>query len=520
MFSKTITTFLSLALCVGLPAAELAGKPNVLFVVFDDLNTWIEPIGEYPDVKTPNLKRLAARGVTFRQAHCQAPVCAPSRVSFLSGIRPSTSGEYSLVSTLHNHPTYGKGKHKSIHQYFKESGYRTATAGKIFHSAVPEFSAIKEFIDHIPDGRSYNYGKTPPKKLADPAISGEHPLVDWGVFPEKDSDTFDYQTVSWSIERIADLTKNPDQPFFFSVGISRPHVPLFAPQKWFDLYPLSPERGFERPFYDPDDFSDIPRFARYLHWKLPEPRTEALIEAKEWDKHTQAYLACVSYADAMFGRLLDSLEDPNADGDSSDSIADETIIVVFSDHGYHLGEKGLTAKTTLWDRATRVPLIISAPGLSKNQLCGQPVELLDLYPTLLDLCGLEPYQLLEGISLRPLMENPKNAPARRPAITTHGPNNHSVVDATHRYIRYADGSEEIYDQAIDPNEATNRIKEPKYREIANRLAAHIPAVNLPHQKNETVRIATIEENHILHWEGKPITDPEASENPVTIKPIQ
>lgn len=507
-----------IVLSASLAAAEPERKPHVLFVVFDDLNTWIEPIGEYPDVKTPHFKRLARRGVTFRQAHCQAPICAPSRVSFLGGLRPSTTGEYSLASTLHDHPTYGTGKHKPIHQSFKQSGYTTASAGKVFHAAKPEFSAIRKFIDHIPSGMSYNYSGTPAKKLTDPAISGSHPLVDWGVFPEKDADTFDYQTVSWAIEHIREMASDRSRPFFFTVGISRPHVPLFATQAWFDLYPLSPKRSFARPFYDPNDFDDIPRFARYLHWKLPEPRTETLIQAGEWDNHTQAYLACVSYADAMFGRLLDALEDPNSDGEHEDSIIDHTIIVLLSDHGYHLGEKGLTAKTTLWDRATRVPLIISAPDLSRNRTCAQPVELLDLYPTLLDLCGLPPYAPLEGISLRPLLEQPDHAAVRRPAITTHGMNNHSIVDATHRYIRYADGSEEIYDQAADPNESTNLIMVPKYREIANRLATHIPALNVPPQKHETTRIATVEETHILHWEGRPIIDPETSGNPVTIKP--
>ena len=500
----------------GKSTTTAAGKPNVLFVVFDDLNTWIEPIGGYPDVRTPQLNRLAAAGVTFKRAHCQAPVCAPSRVSFLSGLRPSTTGEYSLDSKLHDSPAHGAGKHKPIHRFFKDAGYTTASAGKVFHAAKPEFNTIRSSLDHLYAAGNSDYGPLPPNKLTPPEISGAHRLVDWGAYPEKDSDTSDYKAVSWARDRIRDFAATPETPFFMSVGIFRPHVPLFAPQAWFDLYPLTPKRSFARPFYAADDLKDTPRFARYLHWQLPEPRTETLIEHGQWDAHTQAYLACVSFADAMFGRLLDGLEDPDGDGDARDSIARNTIIVILSDHGYHLGEKGLTAKTTLWDRATHVPLIIAGPGLASGQSCPQPVELLDIYPTLLDLCGIGPYAPLEGITLRPLLENPQGAPARRPAITTHGPNNHSIVDARHRYTRYADGSEELYDHVLDSNEQTNRINDPEYRAVALSLARFLPAVNTPYQTGETTRIATVEAGGVVHWEGKPIHDPEASTNPVVI----
>ncbi|MCU0748593.1 MAG: sulfatase-like hydrolase/transferase, partial [Akkermansiaceae bacterium] len=254
------------------------------------------------------------------------------------------------------------------------------------------------------------------------------------------------------------------------------------------------------------------RFARYLHWSLPEPRTERLIQYNEWDNHTRAYLACVSYADMNLGRLLDGLDDPNGDGNTADSIREKTIVVMFSDHGYHLGEKGMTAKTSLWDRATRVPVIISAPGMARGQVCTQPVELLDLYPTLLDLCGLPPYAPLEGLSLRPQLQNPTSAPSRRPAITTHGPNSHSIVDERYRYTRYADGNEELYDHKIDPNEETNRIGEPNYREVAARLAGFLPTINAPNSSGNT-RIATIGANNVISWEGTPINDTELGINP-------
>jgi len=512
-----LSAFVGLTLAVSAsPAAELIENdtdwnsttsidvnptpPNVLVVTFDDLNSWVEPMGEYPDVLTPQMNRLAASGVTFRRAFCQAPICAPSRISFMTGLRPSTTGQYALSSRLS-----GVGSHKSLHESFKDAGYTTASIGKIFHNPA-DFGS---WLD-LGNGK-HSYAPLPPKKLTNTAVSGSLRLVDWGVYPSNDTQLEDYGFVTWARDRIKEFAASPGKPFFMTVGMTQPHVPLFAPQSWFDLYPLTPQRSFARPFYNPDDLDDTPRFARYLHWILPEPRTEKLIEYNEWDKHTRAYLACVSYADMNLGRLLDGLDDPNGDGNTSDSIRDNTIVVMFSDHGYHLGEKGLTAKTTLWDRATHVPVIISAPGMAEGQVCAQPAELLDVYPTLLDLCGLTPYAPLEGISLRPQLQDPAHSP-RRPAITTHGPNNHSIVDERYRYTRYADGSEELYDHAIDPNEETNRIDDPSFREVAVRLAGFLPTVNAPNSSG-TTRIALIGSGDVISWEGSPINDTELGINP-------
>ena len=473
---------------------------NVLFVTYDDLNTWVEPIGGYPDVLTPQMTRLAAAGVTFRRAHCQAPICAPSRISFMTGLRPSTTGQYALGSRLS-----GVGAHKSLHESFKGAGYTTASIGKIYHNG----GDLGSWLD-LGNG-NHNYGPFPSSKLTSSAVSGGNRMIDWGIYPTNDNQLEDYGFVTWALDRIEDFAASPETPFIMTVGMTQPHVPLFAPQAWFDLYPVSPERSFARPFYKADDLDDTPRFARYLHWNLPEPRTQTLIQYNEWDNHTRSYLACVSYADMNLGRLLDGLDDPNGDGNTSDSIRENTIVVMLSDHGYHLGEKGLTAKTSLWDRATHVPVIISAPGMAENQVCLQPIELLDLYPTLLDLCGLDSYAPLEGISLRPQLENPANSP-RRPAITTHGPNNHSIVDERYRYTRYADGSEELYDHLIDPNEETNRIGDPNFREVAVRLAAFLPAVNAPNTSG-TTRIAMIGAGDVISWEGSPINDTELGVNP-------
>jgi len=488
--SSMLTSALLLALFLG--DVAFAQRTNVLVIVLDDLNTWVEPIGEYAQVHTPAMNRLAEQGVTFSQAYCQAPICAPSRASFMGGLRPSTTGLYSLGSTLYNHPTYGSANHKTMHRYFKDAGYVTATVGKVFHSEA-ELNAIASSLDYRGPGTDYGPTRTP--KLTNPGVSGANALVDWGAYPASDTQMPDYQTVTWATNRLTEFATNT-APFFMTVGIVRPHVPMYAPQPWFDLYP---EGSFALPFYAPDDLADTPRFARYLHWKLPEPRTEALIAFNEWTNHTRAYLACVSFADAMIGRLLDGL--------AAQNLASNTVVVLFSDHGYHLGEKGLTAKTTLWDRATRVPLIVAGPGVSGRGKCAQAVELLDVYPTLLDLSGLPPYAPLQGESLRPLLADPTNAPPRRPAIVTHGPRNHSVVDGRYRYIRYADGTEEFYDHAVDPNEEFNRIEHPNYREKARALAAWVPTNNAPNISG-TSRIAEIGADKVVRWEGSPIYDPE------------
>ena len=246
--------------------------PNVLFITFDDLNTRVEPLGEYPEMLTPHMNRLAADGVTFKRAYCQAPICGPSRVSFLSGLRPSTTGEYSLDSMLSNHPTYGAGSHKSLHEFYKNAGYTTASIGKIYHTP----SDFGSWLD-LGNG-NHTYGPFPSSKLTSTAVSGSNRMADWGAFPANDNQHEDYGFVTWALDRIENFSASPETPFFLSVGMTQPHLPLLAPQAWFDLYPLTPTLSFTRPFYDPNDLDDTPRFARYLHWSTIAPRTEKLIE--------------------------------------------------------------------------------------------------------------------------------------------------------------------------------------------------------------------------------------------------
>ncbi|MDA8824151.1 sulfatase-like hydrolase/transferase, partial [Opitutales bacterium] len=293
-------------------------KPNVLFLAIDDLNDWIGCLGGHPQVKTPNLDKLAARGTLFTNAHCQAPVCNPSRTSVLLGLRPSTTGIYSLQPSFKKVPKYAN--HVTIPKVFSLNGYNTSTLGKIYHGVPPkgEFDKVGTKVP-LPN-------RFPAEKL----VKTPHKLVDWGIWPPKDSDQLDYKTADWAVN---ELSQKPNDPFFMAVGFFRPHVPLYASQEWFDLYP---EESLILPPIRRDDRQDTPRFSWYLHWLLPEPRLKFLDKSKQLQNKVRSYLASVSFMDSQLGRVLDALKESG--------LEDDTIIVCWSDHGYHLGEKEITGK--------------------------------------------------------------------------------------------------------------------------------------------------------------------------------
>jgi arylsulfatase A-like enzyme len=286
-----------------------------------------------------------------------------------------------------------------------------------------------------------------------------------------------------------------DKPFFLAVGFRLPHVPCFASQKWFDLYPAD---SLVLPEVKEHERADVPEFAWYLHWRLPEPRLSWLKRENQWRPLVRAYLASTSFMDSQLGRVLDAVE--------SSGQADNTIIVLWSDNGWHLGEKGITGKNTLWEPSTHVPLIIAGPGVSGAAKCSQPVELLDLYPTLIELCGLPPKNGLEGHSLVPQL---KAATSSRPwpAITTHNQGNHAIRTEKWRYIRYADGSEELYNHESDPNEWKNLAKSAAHSLIKSNLAGWLPKVNAPPVPGSAQRVLT-QTNGVWFWEGKRIVTSE------------
>jgi arylsulfatase A-like enzyme len=320
--------------------------------------------------------------------------------------------------------------------------------------------------------------------------------MDWGVFPERDDQEDDWKVADWAIEQIQAASGSrsrqaPEQPFFLSVGFRRPHVPCYAPQRWFDLYPSD---SLILPQVLADDRADTPRYAWYLHWKLPEPRLRWLKEADQWAPLVRAYLASTSFVDSQVGRVLDALE--------AGGLTENTVVVLLSDHGWHLGEKGVSGKNTLWDRSTRVPLIVAGPGVSAGGVCRLPAELLDVYPTLAALCGLPARAEHEGHSLVPQLRD-SAAPRAWPALTTQGPNNHAVRTERFRYIRYADGSEELYDMAADPNEWTNLAARPEHAATRQELARWLPSESAPPLPGGNVRLIETRDG-VLYWEGKPI----------------
>lgn len=441
--------------CAAKQAPE-SSPPNILFIAIDDLNDWVGVLDGHSDTKTPNIDRLAASGVSFTNAHAQAPLCWPSRASLMSGLRPSSTGIYGITedeelraaSPLMDSTLF-------LPEYFARHGYKTMGIGKLFHTHAPK-GVFEES-----GGRYPGFGPYPEHHFHwdRPGTS-----TDWGPFPDSTVNMPDYESASWAIER---LEQTHDRPFFLAVGFLRPHVPWYVPQEWFDLHPVD---SLALPPYLPDDMDDVPDTGIRMATVPPMPTTEWAIESGQWPAIVQGYLASVSFVDAQVGRLLDALE--------GSRYADHTIVVLFSDHGYHLGEKNRFAKHALWERATRVPLIFSGPEVAEGRTVSAPAELLDVYPTLLDLAGLPANRMNEGVSLRPLMEDPA-APWPHAAVTTYGRNNHGVAVRQYRYIRYEDGSEEFYDHAADPNEWHNLAGDERYRSKMDEAARFLPETNVP-----------------------------------------
>jgi arylsulfatase A-like enzyme len=319
----------------------------------------------------------------------------------------------------------------------------------------------------ISGGRVPGFGPKPEKRMKWEGKRGQDhgsTSTDWGAFPDKDEDMPDYKSAQWAKAR---LGEDHEKPFFLAVGFLRPHVPWHVPQKWFDLHPVD---QLEMPPYLPTDYDDLPEIAKQIADLPMMPTTEWAIKNDEWKNIVQAYLACISFVDHHVGEVLNALE--------KSEYAANTIVVLWSDHGYHIGEKNRFGKHSLWEEATRAPLIISAPGFSKGQVCSKPVGSIDLYPTLLDLCDFSPNSQNEGHSLKPLLKN-SSAPWQNIALTTYGRNNHTVRDENLRYIHYEDGSEELYDHRTDSDEWHNLADSTEYAGEKMRLMKYLPDVNEP-----------------------------------------
>lgn len=447
-------------------AAQAKAKPNVLFIAVDDLNDYALGLDSQCKAKTPNLERLASRGTLFANAHCAAPACNPSRVSVLTGMAPFNSGVY-----LNSQDWRESERLKNVvtlPQHFRENGYRVIGGGKLYHAANLRETMLEGYFDPRPWDE---YFPSKSRQLADEvspaeqAVNGSNEFYrgrfDWNALEIPDNEMGDGKVVSWAEEQ---LSKDNQQPLFLSVGIYRPHIPWYTPKKWFDENPLD---TVSLPENVGGDLHDIPDPGINL---VRQPWHQWLEQNEKWEQATQAYLASASFADAMVGRLIDALD--------KGPLADNTIVILWSDHGYHLGHKRHWEKFTLWNQATHVPMIIvDRRHADSSGRCERPVSLLDLYPTLSELCGFETPSHLDGVSLIPFLKN-ATASSSRSVVITHGRGNHAVQSEHWRYIRYYDGSEELYDQENDPSESVNLASDSQYAARLKQLARQLPAENV------------------------------------------
>lgn len=429
-------------------------RPNVLFIAVDDLNHWVGHLKRNPQTRTPNIDRLAAKGVAFTRAYCAAPVCNPSRAALMSGLRPSTSGVYDNGQDWR--PVIGK--ELTLTTQFLRAGYDVFGAGKIYHSSAHREG---EWTDYFTPGGG---GLKRHPAAADDGVGG----IKFCPLANDDDDMPDYKVVSYGLEKLA---ASHEKPFFLAIGLVKPHMPFSVPKKYFDQFPL---QSIELPPYREDDLSDVP--AASVKMARPEGDHAEMVASGRWKEAVRAYLATIAFCDAMVGRLLDGLE--------KSPHRDNTVVVFWGDHGWHLGEKHHWRKFALWEEATRAPLIWSVPGLTTpGDVCHTPVDFMTIYPTLCDLAGIAIPKHVEGPSLRPLLADPE-APWERPALTTFHRNNHSLRSKTWRFIRYADGGEELYNHDADEYEWTNVAGDPKSASVKTELAQWFPAVNhdeLPRQ---------------------------------------
>ncbi len=455
-----IRSLLFLLCCVVIPCSVASAddqRPNVLFLAVDDLNDWISCLDGHPQGQSPHIDGLAKRGVLFHRSYCAAPACNPSRAALLTGIRPWNSGVY-----LNPQPwRTAMPQAVTLPQLFRRHGYHVVGGGKIFHGRYPDAASWDDYFKKKADPKPTSQVLKDPKSRAGGII--------WGALDVADKKMNDYQVATWATKFLA---KDHDKPFFLACGIFRPHMPWQVPRKYYDLFPLE---KIQLPKTTSDDLSDIPDAGKRM--AQPQGDHANILKTDNWKHAVQAYLASIVFADAQIGRVLKALDDS--------AYAKNTIIVLWGDHGWHLGEKQHWRKFSLWEEAARAPLMIVAPGVTRSDShCYRTVDFMDIYPTLADLCGLPIGEHLDGRSMTSLLKDPE-ADWQRPAITTHGRDNHAVRSERFRYIRYQDGSEELYDHDNDEMEWKNLASDPSFAQVKAGLAKWLPktsAENAPFDK--------------------------------------
>ena len=446
-------------------------RPNVLFLAVDDMNDWIGCLGTTPRAITPNIDKLAARGLNFTNAHTAGVFCAPSRAAIFTGQFAATTGCYQSANYFADHPEID-----ALQMSFSNAGYTTLGAGKLFHhpaGAIDTRGWTEFFLRNQSQRESGwpldSWSEETPFPEPFPAsiynkgqkITGGL-FLEWAPIPnEKEEDMADTMRINWAVEQ---LQKKHDKPFFLGVGIYAPHFPNYCPQKYFDLY--DPAK-IKLPPYKKDDLEDLPERIKKI--KTNRSRIHQKLESLDAvDDAIHGYLACMSYADAMMGRVLDALE--------KSPYADNTIVVLWSDHGYHHGEKGDWGKHTLWERTSNVPFIWAGPNVAKGQKSDVTVSLIDMYPTFVEMCNLPtPHQTLEGESLASTLADPASAKDRHVFLPHMNPGEYAIINRDWRYIHYQDDEEELYDVKADPNEWHNLASDTNYNDVKATLRNFAPS---------------------------------------------
>jgi arylsulfatase A-like enzyme len=444
------------------PEKKMPEKPNVLFIIADDLNDWIGPYAGHPQTITPNMDRLAAGGVTMMNAQCAGTVCGPSRAALLSGLRPSTTGIYGNGDNI-SESAVAEGI-ATMPQYFSQNGYFSLSTGKIFHKHRTKDSHDQgqwafDLWEQEKGGFPIDRSKLPLSNM--PSSGANNVEMDWGPTTVGKEQTQDWLIAQWSAQQ---LQQDFDKPFFMMVGFTKPHLSWYVPQEYFDRFDLE---TLQIANFRMDDLDDIltPEGTKKFE---PSKDFVTIQKNDKFKEATRAYLACISYVDDCLGVVLDALD--------NSKYKDNTIIVFLGDHGWFLGEKLRFRKNHLWEESCRTPMIIKVPGSTNSAKCTRPVSFMDLYPTLASLCDLPVPAHCEGRDITPLLKDPdKNW---YPALTTMGYQNHSVRSDRYRYNIWSDGTEELYDHSVDPMEWNNLINDPKYSKIVKEHRAYLPAVNV------------------------------------------
>jgi arylsulfatase A-like enzyme len=473
--------------------------PNVIFFATDDLNDWVAPLGRSIRARTPNLDRLAARGVTFTNAHTAGTYCAPSRTALFTGRHPSTTGAYETQIYFRDHPDV-----RPMQVALQQAGYSTWGTGKLFHhpAGFVDLRGWTEFHVRTQAQReagwpvdSWRQGAPLPDPMPYSRFTREYrsdssrTFMEYAPLPDEvEKEMADTIQTDWAI----DVLKRPhDRPFFLALGLYAPHFPNYAPKKYYDLYPLE---SIQLPPIKDDDSVDLPPAVRKAMDRRKETIHEPLARMGLMREVLRAYLACISYADAMLGRVLDALE--------SSPHFENTIVVFWSDHGYHHGEKGQWGKHTLWQRTTNIPFIWAGPGIARAAKVGATVSSIDVFPTLVEMCRLAPDAGLEGQSMADALRRPEAANDRNVLVCEIKPGGYAVINRQWRYIHYADGTEELYDLTADPHEWVNLAGQEKHRAVIAEMKRSAPAKFAPPGADAS-QLRLVPEGERFRWEPKP-----------------